>query len=325
MIQVLVNSIIEWVGEGTNDPILQRVLWIDVLKDTVILIDVMDSTALPMMKELSVIDQALTEGRAIKRTIDPFARMVIEENIPPPHKEKRDWNWGIIENLVQDEPDVYDPDLRGVMIREASEKYSVTKKVFYRNLRRFWQGGKTKNALIPRYEQSGAPGLERLEMDGEKRGRRSRLSKEDPEKSGVNVNAEIRQIFRVAVQLYYNKKDKFPLRHCYQKMLEKHFHVGFEKEGNVEIPVLPPATELPTFPQFKYWFYKEQDLKRTLIAREGSKRFALKHRAILGSSTQMAIGPGSIYQFDATVADVYLVNSLDRTKNHRKTCRLYSN
>jgi hypothetical protein len=96
-------------------------------------------------------------------------------------------------------------------------------------------------------------------------------------------------------------------------MIEKHFNNGYREEGNIKIPILPVASELPTFGQFRYWYAKELDLRQSITAREGKRGFVLRHRAVLGNSTRMAIGPGSIYQIDATIADVYLVSSFDRS------------
>jgi len=80
------------------------------------------------------------------------------------------------------------------------------------------------------------------------------------------------------------------------------------------VPVLPPASELPSFAQFRYWHEKECDITQVQISRKGERRFNLRHRAVLGDSTQMAFDPGSLYQIDATIGDIYLVSSLDRNR-----------
>ena len=41
---------------------------------------------------------------------------------------------------------------------------------------------------------------------------------------------------------------------------------------------------------------------------------AYVERAVLGDSTHMAFGPGSVYQIDATIGDLYLVSKLDRSR-----------
>ena len=86
----------------------------------------------------------------------------------------------------------------------------------------------------------------------------------------------------------------------------------FDK-NNVKTSILIPPEKLPTFTQFRYWYKTENsNLEKTITSRKGAKRYALENRAILGTSKQETIGPGSRYQIDATVADVYLVSKYQR-------------
>ena len=72
--------------------------------------------------------------------------------------------------------------------------------------------------------------------------------------------------------------------------------------------------ERPSFEQFVYWYYRERRLSKAIIAREGENEFLLNHRALDGSPQLYVFGPGSIYELDSTVADVYLVSALDRNR-----------
>ena len=56
------------------------------------------------------------------------------------------------------------------MIASASESSKRAKRLIYTYLRRYWQGGQIKNALIPHYHKSGGKGKERQVKD-RKRGR----------------------------------------------------------------------------------------------------------------------------------------------------------
>ncbi|MEA4961583.1 hypothetical protein [Lutispora sp.] len=57
---------------------------------------------------------------------------------------------------------------------------------------------------------------------------------------------------------------------------------------------------------------KEKNIQKALIARKGEKKYKLQHRAVLGKSDAETIGPGSMYQIDATIGDVYLVSRYNR-------------
>src|SRR5690606_29955356 len=67
------------------------------------------------------------------------------------------------------------------------------------------------------------------------------------------------------------------------------------------------------FGQFRYWFDKERNIKHEISTRYSPKKYQQEYRPVLGSSGVDAIGPGSLYQIDATIADVYLVSRFNRT------------
>ncbi len=110
---------------------------------------------------------------------------------------------------------------------------------------------------------------------------------------------------------FYETGEVRTLREAYQHTLEKYFNRGYEWHEGVLVPILLPTEELPTLRQFSYWYHKERDLTRTLVKREGQNRFNTHYRPVLGDSTGMAFGPGSVYQIDATDGDIYLVSGLD--------------
>lgn len=68
---------------------------------------------------------------------------------------------------------------------------------------------------------------------------------------------------------------------------------------------------IPTYEQFYYWFEKNEDSKKDIVARSGLKNFELKNRELTSNSTIETDGPGARFQVDATVADVYLLSSYD--------------
>ena len=71
---------------------------------------------------------------------------------------------------------------------------------------------------------------------------------------------------------------------------------------------------IPTFRQYYYWFKKNENTELDIKIRKGEKEFELKHRSLLSNSTIEAPGPGFRFQIDATVADLYIVSEVDRSK-----------
>src|SRR5699024_12014473 len=68
-----------------------------------------------------------------------------------------------------------------------------------------------------------------------------------------------------------------------------------------------------TYNQFYYWFKKYEDPQLDITLRISEKEFNLKHRPILSNSTLETDGPGTRFQIDATIGDIYLVSSFDRS------------
>lgn len=317
--QLCVNMLIEWIS-AESDPHVERVLWLDPGGQQVVMIDIFDSNALPVLWERSAVLAAVAAHEARILTADPYAAwQQPEEDIPDQHRLLRDKAWQAIAPLVEDlgEP-VFFPQKRGRLVAEAAERAQCTKKTIYKWLRRYWQGGQTKNALLPRFDHCGGRGKERIKQEGPwdsvKRGQPGVLVRAGRERPGINVTLDIRDRLQRGWRLFYENRQEMTLTQAYQRTLEKFFNVGFRWEGDVRIPVLPPADELPTFNQFRYWYEKDRDPQRTLMARQGQRGFDSRYRPTLGDSRQMAFGPGSLYQIDATPTDIHLVSSLDRSR-----------
>jgi len=307
-----VNMLLEWYDEQAKAHI-ERILWIDPSRTDVATIEINDPKALPKWQKCKDLENVIGNQEARFLEVDPYAELLRPENTIPEHyRQHRDDAWDVIESIVKSE-NVFDPRVRGPLVEEAVKRSGCSKATIYSYLRRYWQGGQTKNALLPLFDKRGGKGKER-KSDGQKRGRPSKLSQVTKTTLGVNVNAAIKKKFQRGIKTFYENQNGRTLKDTYQLTLERFFHKGYETRDGVLVPVLPPATELPSFAQFRYWYEKERDISQEKIAREGKRRFNLSHRAVLGDSTQMAFGPGSIYQIDATIGDIYLVSFLDRNR-----------
>lgn len=312
---ISVNSLIEWVEEEY----MERVLWIDSNNDDCFIIRLneigKEQTHFPEPRKVESITSAIAESRAIVRTKDPYERF----KLPDPVKNKnayesRESAWELIRTIIQDEPDIYDPRLRWAIVSDEMIRTKAADKRYNKYLRRYWAGGKSPDALFPADSRKGGVGKPKSD-NGVKRGRPSRISKELGISTGVNLTEGIISNFKAAIMLFYHTRERKSLSRAYDDMIDKWFSIGEEidRDGN-KIPTLPPKEELPTLFSFKNWYYKNYNTRERSIAREGKRSHNLRHRAVLGTSEQMAFGPGSIFQIDATIGDVYLVNRFDRTK-----------
>ncbi|MED4755002.1 Mu transposase C-terminal domain-containing protein [Brevibacillus choshinensis] len=302
------NMVLEWYSEGYDTRYIERIIWLSPNRELVFSIDMNNEKALPIMKTytecLAGLDAKLC--KQIDWINDNVP--VTEDSLEEEHVQLREKAWEAIKDIVMVEPDCFNSKFRGVLVREAQSKTGLHKSTIYRYLRRYWQGGKIKNALLPFYNNCGKPGADRGTSD-KKRGRPRKFENEPV---GINIDEDVRQLFRSGIRLFYNSKDKAPLTRVYQKTLEKFFVTGYRQDGQAMIPILPPDDKLPTFGQFRYWASKEMDLEESLIKRLGKKKFETSFRPILRSSTQESFGPGSRFQIDATIADVFLVSEYRR-------------
>ncbi|WP_066344861.1 Mu transposase C-terminal domain-containing protein [Geminocystis sp. NIES-3708] len=311
---ILVNMLLEWLDDEGNN-VIERVLWVDSLTDNVVLIEINNSKALPTWRKLSELENDCFNQKIRVLTFDPYQKLTpSEDEIPFSYKQRRDRAWEVIKPIVEN-PDglAFIPEHRGKLINEIINNTGSSKKTIYHHLRRYWQGGQNKNVLLPLFEKCGAKGKQRQSSD-RKRGRPSKLAKATNSTLGVNIDDEIKKKFERGINLFYENQQGRTLKDAFQLTLEKLFHQGYEMQNNVLVPILPPAHELPTFNQFRYWYQKDRNITREKISREGKRRFNLKYREITGNSTKMAFGPGSVYQIDATIGDIYLVSSLDRNR-----------
>ncbi|MBW4485317.1 MAG: transposase family protein [Tildeniella torsiva UHER 1998/13D] len=312
---LFVNMLLEWQNDTENFNI-ERILWIDPSYTDAVTIRLQDPKALPIWQKCKELEEAISAQQARILEVDPYGSLLKTENtITEKHKSYRDKAWTIIEPLIESkEQSTLFSHERGSLIEARTKEVRCTKKTIYKHLRRFWQGGQTRNTLLPSFDKCGAPGKQRRSGTN-KRGRPSKITKITQLPTGINIDDNIRAKFSRGIQNFFENPQGLTLQGAFQKTLEKYFNKGYElsPEGAL-IPCLPPAHELPTFGQFRYWYEKERDVAKSISSRKGKRCFNLKHREVLGKSTQMAFGPGSVYQIDATIGDVYLVSSLDRTK-----------
>lgn len=256
----------------------------------------------------------------MKLKSDLWARIVRDEDLSEKEKELRDRAWQIISFIVTQEPSIYYRDYRGALIQQTIEKYNAGRTegelvaiTVYKYLRRFWQRGKNKNALLPDYANSGGRGKPKASGE-KKRGRPRKYAQFQEIGIGRNVTEEDKRIFRFAIAKFYNNSKKIFLTTAHDLIIKEYYSEDFyDDENKVKKSILILPNKRPTFTQFKYWYEVEQcDIRKTIISRKGSRKYALENRAITGTSQMETISPGSRYQIDATIADVYLVSLYNR-------------
>lgn len=305
-----VNQLIQW-RDGSDNPLTERILWIDESNIIAYVIDIFSKEAFPKLRKISEIQEEFVSGDLIVIKNDPMFKLLLEEEIKESSLKIRDKAWQIVSKISSSkfEPEIYERDGRGNFVKKAIQEYGVTNKTVYKYLRKYWQRGKHKNALLPDYANSGGKGKEK--KLGDKKVGRPRKNLEAIGE-GINVEEETKKIFRLALSKYYYTYKQNNLTMAYDLMVKEFFVEDYIYENGIWKPILLPINQIPTFTQFKYWYKKEENIKNTIVRRKGSKKFELLHRSILGKSDTDVVGPGSTYQIDATIGDIYLISRYNK-------------
>jgi hypothetical protein len=304
---LIVNKLISYNTEN-NQKIVERLLWLNKEQEIGFFINLY-SNQLPYAKNITEIEIGINENKILVESQDPFGRIVNEEDIPENHLTIRDKAWEVIKDIVVLEPLIYDSSERRKLVLKVCEKFNIHESTVMRYLKKYWQRGKTKNELLPDYCMCGGKGKEK-EVGELKRGR--------PRKNaeilgdGINIDEETKRIFRIAINKYYYNASKKSLKLTYELMLRDYFSKENRIENGIKMPIVNSIEEIPTFGQFRYWFEKDRNYKKEITTRYSAKTYELKHRPIIGQSTCEAMGPGSIFQIDATIADIYLLSRFNR-------------
>ena len=282
-----------------------HILWLDYSSNLAYVI-AEGKSELPQLCRISELEEQLQVG-VLTLEIESQPIILPEAEIPERDKSFRDAAWNVIASIATNEPTVYASAPRGKMVREAAKKAGLSTKTVYKYLRWYWQRGKVKNALLPNFKHRGGKGVPKKAVS--RKVGRPRIYGQT---SGRNVDEATTHIFEDAVRRFYHTRKEYSFKAAYDLML-KEYYTDTETlpDGETRL-VLKPQDEIPTLRQFRYWYQKNYDESVKLRTRKGDSAFDRNHRAVLGKSDTNIVGPGSQYQIDATVGDIYLVSRFNR-------------
>ena len=146
---LVVNKLISNITED-NQKVVERLLWLDSTKEIGFFINI-NSNELPYAKSIVEIEIGISESRITLESQDPFYRIINDEDIPDKHLKVREKAWEVIKDIIILEPMIYDPSERRKLILKVCSKFNVHESTVMRYLKKYWQRGKTKNALLPDY------------------------------------------------------------------------------------------------------------------------------------------------------------------------------
>lgn len=286
-----------------------RIVYCNLVSSIIYVVD-MEAMRWPYAVRKDELIDDIKSGEIVVLERDPYTRLVAEEELSEAEKERRGRAWNIVNFILQQiesEILMFQSKYREKAIKLAVEFYGVNYTTVKNYLIRYWQGGKIRNGLLPKFNLCGSKGEERKNT-GKKRGRPRKSGN-----SGINIDEDIKKYFKIGLNRYYYNGRENSLKITYELILRDFFtEASIDSKGN-KISVIRDSTKIPTYNQFLYWYKKFNDPKKELINRKGARNYFLNHRTIIGDSTQDAgFGPGTLWQIDATPLDAYLVSSVNR-------------
>lgn len=323
---IVKNMLLKWLDDPES-PTVERVLYVDASSDEIVVIDVDDHKAVPTLRSLGVIKQAIDADilvplKAGERAPRVFSESELETERYKTYKEKRDKAYSVINPLVEGGNAIrmFNRRERAHLIAERAATSGMSEATIYHYMRRWWQWGQTLNSLLPHYLNAGR------RLDGKpkkigkhKRGRPSLITLNDEQKrpTGVNVDAKWLEIIKAGGEKFYEHRKQPSFSKAYRKTLRFFCPKAIIQVGGKEITILPDPNknEVFTLEQFKYHYLQHQSKhpEQAVTKRKGERDFKLNYRALEGNAKTQYSHPGALYQIDATIADVYLVSSFNST------------
>jgi hypothetical protein len=305
--QLVVNALIKY----KDSERIERILWFDKVTNVITLINVFDNSW-PYFQEYSYIEELIRQDNIEMIDNDPFVRIINENEISEKEKAKRDSAWEIINYMYSKlgVPKIFIIEGRREVLNKTIAEFNVSRNTIDNYLKRFFKRGQVKNTLLSDYVNCGGAGKEKKITD-KKRGRPLKI-KTLSSVEGINIDDNIKRIFRITINKYYNTSKKNPLTTVYELMIRDYFSEEYEDKSGKKRYAIAEQDKVPTLQQFRYWFNKERNIKKEKISRYSFKEYELKSRAIMGKTRSDGLYPTAKYQIDATIADVYIVSRYNR-------------
>ena len=284
-----------------------RVVGIDDMNGKVFLFDLNKGIQHLMIKDSDLLEQDVS-GNVLRVVEEIYKSNITGRQLSEYENKASKKAWDIIQRIydLAGGIGIFDKHIRSNAIKETSVEFKTSERTIREYLRRYFERGMIRDSLIPDNKNSGRRPIVNSSSNTEYE------DKKISDAKGIKADENLQRIFSAAINKYYNNSKKVSLRTAYELMIKEYFStIEIGEDGMENINIMMPNL-LPTFHQFRYWHYKNRDIRNELIGREGLKNYNLKNRAVLFNTIQETIGPGSLFQIDATLADFYLVSSYNK-------------
>jgi hypothetical protein len=291
----------------------------------VVVIELRSAKATPRIWTLAQVQSDLAEGLLV-RVADPKPVVNLAE-VTEAEATLIERRWALVQRIKGCGTQIYDRKFRGQLAADLARQKIASKPFFYSVLRQYLQDGPGKQALAASLVNCGAPGKERVPVEGARKpGRPRRVNK------GLLLTAEHRRHMFLAFTVKPKAFARVRLEHRYFWMLSRYYfeHIRIlpsdtpdatstsDDAQNAE-EVVPPykivnPDSVPTLEVFRYHYNKLYGKATRALRRLGQRRYDLANKPQrTGTMTEVA-AVGDRYYIDATVLDVYVVSRFNRSR-----------
>lgn len=309
------NGILAYTEDGTHASKMYRVLFVCGKRKVAVLIEMETKKGMPEIWDLERLEQGIQNGTYVDIVNDPWKHLRRpDRDFKPEHIARRDEAWNAIEPIVtMGGIKPYIKKERSVVFAQQQKLVGRSSTTLYTYLRDYWQRGKIKNGLLPRFDNCGGKGKPRTYTS--KPGRPSEWEKKSGEQQGIILTSDVVDVIVRGIRKHYlDRIKKMTLKQAYRRILQDSFSQGaYLSEDNVLTRKVLPVDQRPTYNQFINLYYKHFGAKSVVIGREGYNDYLRNHKPLLSDISVDEPYPGSTYEVDATTLDIYLLSTKELT------------
>jgi putative transposase len=276
----------------TNGTETLRVITADAEQNRAAVIDLAAKRAQPRIC-------ALTDLKDYTKHVPPSGGKLLTS---PADNTVGDRAWNAIESVVVG-GNVYklcDPSYRAAAVREAAAKAQLSDNSIYKYLRRYFQRGQDRMALMGNFARCGARNVRGTVF----RGRKSRYYET------FQLTAEDQENMRRVIEDYYKVDERRSLHDTWLQLITDHYCY---LDGNGESHQKAPG-QRPSERQLRHYLKTNFEIGEVIKARVGEKEYERNHRASISTAVKHCLGVGHLYDIDATILDLFAVFDGDRTR-----------
>lgn len=304
----LVSNMVCQYQDGTG----KRIRIVHIMGEWVFYINLEDKKSLPKKIAINVMQNAYEDEHLIEIK-DPYAFGIEEEALSEQQIQERNDRYKIVSKIWGDTgAEFLKNGKKSKKIEEVANEHGISKDTAKRVLCRYLVRGMHKNTLINDYKNCGAAGQDKADTP-EKKGRKPRNLVDEEKLVGTNIDTTIKNIILDVYKSQYLTKKQKTYKKCYEYMLNHYFSNKYIVGGEENYD-LWEGDRIPSYQQFRYWCNKFRDPKNEFIKRQGDKKYQLTKREQSDSPDNYVFGPGSKYEVDATMADIYLLSESMNTQ-----------